>query len=91
MMDCSIFRLKFLLSNGSYALKIIIKIEVNMKRTSYIIMHILQLIIYIVLAIVLATLYNTYVYDTWYILLFSYFVIESVLHLVALMINNLDK
>ena len=54
-------------------------------------MHILQLIIYIVLAIVLATLYNTYVYDTWYILLFSYFVIESVLHLVALMINNLDK
>lgn len=62
-----------------------------MKRTSYIIMHILQLIIYIVLAIVLATLYNTYVYDTWYILLFSYFVIESVLHLVALMINNLDK
>ena len=62
-----------------------------MKRTSYIIMHVLQLIIYIVLAIVLATLYNTYVYDTWYILLFSYFVIESVLHLVALMINNLDK
>lgn len=62
-----------------------------MKRTSYIIMHILQLIIYIVLAIVLATLYNIYVYDTWYILLFSYFVIESVLHLVALMINNLDK
>ena len=62
-----------------------------MKRTSYIIMHILQLIIYIVLAIVSATLYNTYVYDTWYILLFSYFVIESVLHLVALMINNLDK
>lgn len=62
-----------------------------MKRTSYIIMHILQFIIYIVLAIVLATLYNTYVYDTWYILLFSYFVIESVLHLVALMINNLDK
>lgn len=62
-----------------------------MKRTSYIIMHILQLIIYIVLAIVLATLYNTYVYDTWYILLFSYFVIESILHLVALMINNLDK
>lgn len=62
-----------------------------MKRTSYIIMHILQLIIYIVLAIVLATLYNTYVYDTWYILLFSYFVIESVLHLVALMINNLDN
>ena len=62
-----------------------------MKRTSYIIMHILQLIIYIVLAIVLATLYNTYVYDTWYILLFSYFVIESVLHLVALMINDLDK
>lgn len=62
-----------------------------MKRTSYIIMHILQLIIYIVLAIVLATLYNTYVYDTWYILLFSYFVIESVLHLVALMINNLDE
>lgn len=62
-----------------------------MKRTSCIIMHILQLIIYIVLAIVLATLYNTYVYDTWYILLFSYFVIESVLHLVALMINNLDK
>lgn len=62
-----------------------------MKRTSYIIMHILQLIIYIVLAIVLATLYNIYVYDTWYILLFSYFVIESILHLVALMINNLDK
>ena len=62
-----------------------------MKRTSYIIMHILQLIIYIVLAIVLATLYNTYVYDTWYILLFSYFVIESILHLVALMINDLDK
>lgn len=62
-----------------------------MKRTSCIIMHILQFIIYIVLAIVLATLYNTYVYDTWYILLFSYFVIESVLHLVALMINNLDK
>lgn len=62
-----------------------------MKRTSYIIMHILQFIIYIVLAIVLATLYNTYVYDTWYILLFSYFVIESVLHLVALMINDLDK
>lgn len=62
-----------------------------MKRTSCIIMHVLQFIIYIVLAIVLATLYNTYVYDTWYILLFSYFVIESVLHLVALMINNLDK
>ena len=62
-----------------------------MKRTSYIIMHILQLIIYIVLAIVLATLYNIYVYDTWYILLFSYIVIESILHLVALMINNLDK
>lgn len=62
-----------------------------MKRTSYLIMHILQFIIYVVLAIVLATLYNTYVYDTWYILLFSYFVIESILHLVALMINNLDK
>ena len=62
-----------------------------MKRTSYIIMHILQLIICIVVAIVLAALYNTYVYDTWYILLFSYFVIESVLHLVALMGNDLDK